>query len=176
MAFSLLRKIILLFLFFVLLALIDSPVLAEVEVLFSPEGTIKGRLLKEVESTTSTLELAIYDITSFDTVQALLKAKQRGVKVRIIADSKQAKMKSSQITYLIHQGIPVKVLGGKEKGSMNHRFAILDGLKVITGSYDWSGALERWNYENILIVTDSEVAASYQREFDRLWREKRVIK
>ena len=176
MAFSLLRKIILLFLFFILLALIDSPVLAEVEVLFSPEGAIKGRLLKEVESTTSTLELAISDMTSFDMVQALLKAKQRGVKVRIIADSKQAKMKSSQITYLIHQGIPVKVLGGKEKGSMNHRFAILDGQKVITGSYDWSRALERWNYENVLILTDSEVVAFYQREFDRLWREKRVIK
>jgi phosphatidylserine/phosphatidylglycerophosphate/cardiolipin synthase-like enzyme len=176
MAFSLLRKIILLFLFFVLLALMDSPVLAEVEVLFSPEGAIKGRLLKEVESTTSTLELAISDMTSFDMVQALLKAKQRGVKVRIIADSKQAKMKSSQITYLIHQGIPVKVLGGKEKGSMNYRFAILDGQKVITGSYDWSGALERWHYENVLILTDSEVVAFYQREFDRLWREKRVIK
>jgi phosphatidylserine/phosphatidylglycerophosphate/cardiolipin synthase-like enzyme len=59
---------------------------------------------------------------------------------------------------------------------MNHRFAILDGQKVITGSYDWSRALERWNYENVLILTDSEVVASYQREFDRLWREKRVIK
>jgi cardiolipin hydrolase len=175
MPFPFFQKIIIIFLFFVTI-LLNSSASAEVEVLFSPEGSIKGRLLKEVESTTSTLELAIHDITSFDIVQALLKAKQRGVKVRIIADSKQAKMRSSQITYLIHQGIPVKVLGGKEKGLMNHRFAILDGQKVITGSYDWSRALERWNYENVLILTDSEVVASYQREFDRLWREKRVIK
>jgi len=101
--------------------------------------------------------------------QALLKAKQRGVKVRIIADSKQVKMKSSKITYLINQGIPVKVLGGKEKGLMNHRFAILDGQRVITGSYDWSEASQRWNYDNILILKESEVVASYQREFDRLW-------
>ncbi len=176
MAFSFSRKIIFLFLFFVSWVLLDLPVLAEVEVLFSPDESIKGRLLKEVESTSSTLELAIHDITSSDMVQALVKAKQRGVKVRIIADSKQAKMKSSQMTYLIHQGISVKVLGGKEKGLMNHRFAILDGRKVATGSYDWSRALEKWNYENVLILTDSEVVASYQREFDRLWREKRVIK
>jgi phosphatidylserine/phosphatidylglycerophosphate/cardiolipin synthase-like enzyme len=107
--------------------------------------------------------------------QALLKAKERGVKVRVIADSKQAKMKSSQITTLIHQGIPVKVLRGKEDGVMNHRFLILDGKKVVTGSFDWSEASEKWNYENIVILTDSGGAASYQREFDRLWREKRVI-
>jgi phosphatidylserine/phosphatidylglycerophosphate/cardiolipin synthase-like enzyme len=59
---------------------------------------------------------------------------------------------------------------------MNHRFAILDGQRVITGSYDWSEASQRWNYDNILILKESEVVASYQREFDRLWREKRVIK
>ena len=175
MAFSPLRKIILLFPFFIWI-LLDSSAFAEVETLFSPEKSIKERLLKEVESTTSTLELAIHDITSFDMAQALLKAKQRGIKVRIIADSKQAKMRPSQITYLIHQGIPVKVLGGKEKGLMNHRFAILDGQRVITGSYNWSGASQRWNYDNILILSDSEVVASYQKEFERLWREKRIIK
>jgi len=108
--------------------------------------------------------------------QALIKAKQRGVRVRVIADSKQANMKTSKITYLIQQGILVKVLGGKEKEVMNHRFAILDGKRVLTGSFDWSEASLKWNYENILILHESEVVATYQKEFDRLWREKRVIK
>jgi phosphatidylserine/phosphatidylglycerophosphate/cardiolipin synthase-like enzyme len=108
--------------------------------------------------------------------QAFLKARERRVKVRIITDSRQAKMKSSQITYLIRQGILVKVLGGKGKGLMNHRFAILDGKKVITGSYDWSRFPESSSYENVLILTDSDVVASYQKEFDRLWREERVVK
>jgi phosphatidylserine/phosphatidylglycerophosphate/cardiolipin synthase-like enzyme len=147
----------------------------ETEAVFSPERSIKEILLKEVESTTSTIDLAVREITFPEMAQALLKAKERGVKVRVIADSKQAKMKSSQITYLIHQGIPVKVLRGKDYGVMNHRFAILDGKKVVTGSFDWSEASEKWNYENIVIIRDSEVVASYQREFERLWREKRVI-
>lgn len=163
-------------LFFSLWILQESLAIAEIETIFSPEGSIKESLLKEVDSTTSTLELAIHEITSFDLAQAIVKAKQRGVKVRIMADSKQAKAKSSRITFLIKQGIPVKVLGGKEKGVMNHRFAILDGKKILTGSFDWSETSEKWNYENVLIIGDSEVVASYQREFDRLWREKRVIK
>ena len=148
---------------------------AETEAIFSPERSIKEILLKEVESTTSTIDLAVREITIPEMVQALLKAKERGVKVRVIADSKQAKMKSSQITTLIHQGIPVKVLRGKDYGVMNHRLAILDSKKVVTGSFDWSEASEKWNYENIVIIRDSEVVASYQREFERLWREKRVI-
>jgi phosphatidylserine/phosphatidylglycerophosphate/cardiolipin synthase-like enzyme len=84
-------------------------------------------------------------------------------------------MRTSKITYLIQEGILVKVLGGKEKGMMNHRFAILDGDRVLTGSFDWSEASLKWNYENILIIHESEAVAAYQKEFDRLWREKRVI-
>jgi phosphatidylserine/phosphatidylglycerophosphate/cardiolipin synthase-like enzyme len=169
------RKVI----FIVLLSLWifqGSSAIAEIEAIFSSEGSIKESILKEVESTTATLELAIHDINLPDMANALLKAKQRGVRVRVIADSKQAKMKSSQITYLIHQGIMVKTLKGKEKGVMNHRFAILDGKRVVTGSYDWTEASGKWNYENIVILTDGETVTFYQKEFDRLWREKRVIK
>ena len=153
-----------------------SPAMAETEAIFSPGESIKESILKEVESTTSTLDLAIHEITSLDMAQALLKAKQRGVKVRLIVDSKQAKAKSSQVTYLIHQGILVKVLGGKERGVMNHRFTILDGKKVMAGSFNWTETSEKWNYENIVILTEGEVVAAYQKEFDKLWREKRVIK
>jgi phosphatidylserine/phosphatidylglycerophosphate/cardiolipin synthase-like enzyme len=153
-----------------------SSATAETEAIFSPKESIKEIILKEVESTTSTLELAIHEITSLDMAQALLRAKQRGVRVRLIVDAKQAKVKSSKVTYLIHQGILVKVLGGKERRVMNHRFTILDGKKVIGGSFNWTETSEKWNYENIVILTEGEVVAAYQREFDRLWREKRVIK
>ena len=165
-----------LFLFlFLLWALQSTPAIAEIEALFSPGGSIKENLQKEMESTASTLDLAIHEMTSLEMAQILVKAKQRGVKVRGIADSKQANIRPSKITYLIQQGILVKVLGGKEKGVMNHRFMILDGKRVLIGSLDWSEATLKWNYENLLIVNESEVVAIYQKEFDRLWREKRVI-
>ena len=149
---------------------------AEIEVVFSPEGEIKEYLLKEIESSTTALDLALYEVTSSDLSQALSRAKQRGVKIRMIVDSKQSKKKDSRVTYLIGQGIPVKVLGGKEKAAMNHRFSILDGKKVMTGSFSWSEVSERWNFENVVSFNDSEAVAAYQREFDRLWREKRVIR
>jgi phosphatidylserine/phosphatidylglycerophosphate/cardiolipin synthase-like enzyme len=163
------------FLFFLIEIFQLSPAFTQIETLFSPEINLKEKLLNEVESATLTLDLAIPEITSLEMAQGLVKARQRGVKVRVIADSKLANMRASKITFLIQQGILVKVLGGKEKGVMTLRFAIIDGKSVLTGSFDWTEALLKWNYENILIIHESETVVSYQKEFDRLWREKRVI-
>lgn len=169
-------KRIFLILLFLLLSLTGSPATAEIEALFSTEVNIREALLKEIETLSETLDLALYEITSADLVQALARAKGRGVKVRVVTDSKQARIKSSRVNLLIKQGISVKTLGGKEKGAMNHRFAILDGKKVITGSYDWSEGSGRGDYESILIIQDNDLADSYRKEFERLWREKRMIK
>lgn len=164
------------FIFLSLGVLWPSLIFAETEVLFSPDQSIQQALLKEIDSAQSTIDLAVREITSQHLTPALLRAKGRGVKVRVIADSKQAKMKSSKITSLIQEGIQVKVLRGKDYGVMNHRFAIFDGRKVVTGSFDWSEASEKWNHENIVIISEGEVTASYQKEFERLWREKRVVR
>jgi phosphatidylserine/phosphatidylglycerophosphate/cardiolipin synthase-like enzyme len=166
--------ILLLIWFLTLLQLSEAG--AEVEVFFSPEGEMKGSILAEIESSRETIDVAIHEITSLDIAQALSKAKQRGVKVRVITDSKQSKVKSSRITSLVTQGVQVKILKGKEKGVMNHRFAIFDGKKVLTGSFNWSEGSENLNYENMVIFNDKEAVGPFQNEFDRLWREKRVIK
>jgi len=152
-----------------------SPIFAETEVLFSPDQSIQEALLKEIESAQSTIDLAVREITSQTLTQALVRAKGRGVRVRVITDSKQAKMKSSKITSLIQEGMSVKVLKGKDRGVMNHRFVIFDGKKAMTGSFDWTEASEKWNDEDILILSETEVVISFQKEFERLWREKRVI-
>jgi len=58
---------------------------------------------------------------------------------------------------------------------MNHLFSILDGKQILKLSFDRSVASLKWNDENVLILNESEALATYQKEFDRFWREKRVI-
>src|SRR4030042_3120503 len=91
------------------------PIFAETEVLFSPEQSIQEALFKEIDSAQSTIDLAVREITPQNLTQALLRAKGRGVRVRVITDSKQAKLKSSKITSLIKEGLLVKVLKGDRK-------------------------------------------------------------
>ncbi|MEM4311114.1 MAG: phospholipase D-like domain-containing protein [Nitrososphaerales archaeon] len=54
---------------------------------------------------------------------------------------------------------------------MHHKVAIIDGMIVITGSYNWSSSAEDVNDENLIILKDREIALSYEKEFQRVWKE-----
>ena len=53
---------------------------------------------------------------------------------------------------------------------LHHKFAILDRTTVILGSHNWTIAANHTNDETLLIVTNPQVAAHYQQEFDRLFK------
>jgi phosphatidylserine/phosphatidylglycerophosphate/cardiolipin synthase-like enzyme len=53
---------------------------------------------------------------------------------------------------------------------LHHKFAVVDGKTVITGSHNWTEAGNRGNDETLLVIENPVVAAHYQREFDRLYQ------
>jgi phosphatidylserine/phosphatidylglycerophosphate/cardiolipin synthase-like enzyme len=52
---------------------------------------------------------------------------------------------------------------------LHHKMAVVDDRIVITGSQNWSDAANRGNDETILVVESPQVAAHFNREFDRLY-------
>ena len=52
---------------------------------------------------------------------------------------------------------------------LHHKFGIVDGQTVITGSHNWTKAANQGNDETLLVIHSPVVAAHYQREFDRLY-------
>ncbi len=67
-------------------------------------------------------------------------------------------------------GVPNLVKGDL----LHHKFGIVDGNRVITGSHNWSNTANRINDETLLIVNSPTVGAHYQREFDRLFDDARL--
>jgi len=51
--------------------------MGEIKTLFSPGVSVTESVQREMESTPSTLEMAIHEITSLDIAQALVKIKQK---------------------------------------------------------------------------------------------------
>jgi phosphatidylserine/phosphatidylglycerophosphate/cardiolipin synthase-like enzyme len=51
---------------------------------------------------------------------------------------------------------------------MHHKFMIVDGELVVTGSYNWSTAAEDRNDENFVVIRDKEVVDRFTQEFNRL--------
>jgi len=141
----------------VLLILGATSALAEPEVYFSPNGGIRNRLLRAINLTKATIDLAIFDFTSGELAGALLAAKERGVAIRIVADARQAQGKHSEIPWLLEKGLKVRLTRGHGQGVMHHKFAIFDGKLGVTGSYNWTDTAERFNHENVVILDDPAV-------------------
>ncbi len=153
-----------------LLVLYAASALAEPEVHFSPNGGIRDRLLRAINHTKATIDLAIFDHTSGNLAGALLAAKERGVTVRIVADARQAQGKHSEIPWLLEKGVKVRLVRGNGRGIMHHKFAIFDGKLLVTGSYNWTDSAEQFNHENVIILEDPAVVQRFQVSFERLYK------
>ena len=152
------------------LALAPRAAPAAPEVYFSPGGGVRDRLLRQINLTKSSIDLAIFDFTSGELAGALLAAHARGVAIRIVADARQARGKHSEVPSLVAGGIPVREVRGRGHGIMHHKFAIFDGRLLVTGSYNWTDSAEARNFENVLFLDDREIVARYARLFERLLR------
>ena len=139
------------------------------EVYFSPNGNVRTNIIKAIDKTTSSIDLAIFDLTSQDIQLALEKAKNRGVKIRIIADSRQAKGKHSVVRTLVDESFNIKITHGVSGGIMHNKFCIFDKKLLFTGSYNWTDNAEKHNYENALFLNSPEIIKEYQKEFDKIW-------
>lgn len=139
------------------------------EVYFSPEGHTQDRIIKAIDASNSSIDLAIYSFTALEIKSAFERAKQRGVKIRIIADRMQAKGSHSVVQTLLDEGFNIKITHGIGRGIMHNKFCIFDKRLLFTGSYNWTLNAEENNYENAIFISDPETIAQYQKEFDRIW-------
>jgi len=130
---------------------------------------LRDRLLRAINLTKASIDLAIFDFTSGELAGALLAAKERGVAIRIVADARQAQGKHSEIPWLLEKGIKARLARGNGRGIMHHKFAIFDGRLLVTGSYNWTDSAERFNRENVIILDDPAVVQRFKVSFERLY-------
>lgn len=143
-----------------------APVIkTDVKTYFALGKDCENHIIKEVNNTNSTLDIAVYSITNKPTTDAVINAYKHGVKVRIITDRAQAKIKSASAPKLRDAGIPV--ITNKKHKIMHHKFAIFDNERVVSGSYNWTGNATKHNAENcdFFNLPDDE----YPTRFRFLW-------
>jgi competence ComEA-like helix-hairpin-helix protein len=57
---------------------------------------------------------------------------------------------------------------------LHHKYGVIDRRTVIMGSHNWSTAANQLNDETLLVLQHPQVAAHYQREFERLYTNSRL--
>ena len=157
----------------VLILLLPGYLSSQPQVLFSPKGGIRDRIIKACNLCKTSIDVAIFDFTSGDLADALVRAKERGIALRVIADPKRGADKNSETPFLQKKGVNLRLLPGKGRGIMHNKFAIFDGKILLTGSYNWTESAEKYNWENVIILDDTAVVKVFRDEFEKMWKKAR---
>jgi phosphatidylserine/phosphatidylglycerophosphate/cardiolipin synthase-like enzyme len=130
-------------------------------------------LIKVINDTTKTLDIAIYSLTKKSIVDAILTAKKRGVQVRIITDKTQStgKSQAEQIKKLRNASIPMRV--NHHSGLMHLKLTLADRSILTTGSFNYSAAASNINDEVFLVINDQKMAVEWTKVFEEMWQDKK---
>tara|TARA_Y100001963_G_scaffold124151_1_gene174726 strand:+ start:5823 stop:6266 length:444 start_codon:yes stop_codon:yes gene_type:complete len=137
---------------------------------FSPNRGTAKIVIGFIDKCNKSIDAAVYAITHDDISDALIRAHNRGVLVRVITDKTQASGKWSDDEKLEEALVPVRKGGYHWRGSMHNKFIIGDESAVGTGSFNWTKNADRKNAENFVIIRLSYVVSDYQEEFNKIWK------
>lgn len=115
------------------------------------------------------LLIAVAWFTNDNIAENLIKLSGKKISIEIIVDDNEINRKASCLKSIITNRIPVKFVKDLSKKSniMHDKFCVIDNKKVLTGSYNWTKNAVN-NDENIIVISNLEVANLYSVEFRRL--------
>jgi phosphatidylserine/phosphatidylglycerophosphate/cardiolipin synthase-like enzyme len=141
------------------------------QVVFSRAGgpPPSALLIKTLDGAKSRIDAAVYAITHPAVVEALIRARERGLPVRLITDAEQTKNPSQAAVMNRLKAAGVRVKVNTHPGLMHLKAAVIDGRTAAFGSYNWTTAADRQNDEVLAVYECQEAARAFEAEFERLW-------
>lgn len=150
----------------------ELPAAGALEVGFSPDGSAQALVLKVIDSARKELRVLAYNVTSVSVARALIRAKKRGVDVRLVVDHRlnveeDRKGKSrAALSALVNAGVDVRTT----QAFLAHhdKVIVADRETVELGSYNFTEAAAKRNSENVLVNwRNPALARAYLAHFER---------
>ncbi|CAB1128444.1 PLD phosphodiesterase domain-containing protein [Candidatus Hydrogenisulfobacillus filiaventi] len=138
---------------------------------FSPEDDTQTVFLDFLRQAQHSLRLAVYSFHLPVAVDILSQQLRAGVNVALVLDHSQAEraLELPEIRQLLATGAEVTVGTSRLHAIMHHKFAVADGMRVLTGS--WNFTLSASREDNFIQVTSNP---EYARLFLDKWQAMRA--
>lgn len=150
---------------------------------------LEAIIITSIERATQTIDVAVQALNLPRVAKALVDSNNRGVRVRLILENQYAQVEGDQIEVnqiealtLLNEGqvlwIDDTADGSKGSGLMHHKFLVIDGQWVLTGSAnltfsgihgDADSAESRGNVNALLKIDSPVLAQQFTSEFDLMW-------
>jgi phospholipase D len=142
---------------------------AAIAVCFAPEEDCAAFAARAIDNAEREILVGAYGLTTGSgIVEALLRAKERGVDVRLIADKTTPCERGSGIETLVAASVPVWI--DRDVRIAHAKTMVIDGAVTLTGSMNWTRGAER-NSEDLNLISSPAVAAAYAAH----WRERLAL-
>lgn len=153
---------------------VDAKALSRAEVLglyFTPPADAAAAVVEVIDQSQSEVLVQAYGFTHNGIAQALIRAHQRGVKVRVLLDQKSETSNRYVIEQMVNNDL-VWRLDGKHAIAHN-KVIVVDSSIVITGSFNFTNSAQTRNAENLLVLKSLELADSYKQNWEQHWAHSR---
>ena len=138
----------------------------ELQACFTPGEDCTAFIVRQIDGAKSELLVQAYGLTSAPIIQALGRAKERGIDVKAILDRIHEQKRYTAATYLKNHDIDVLI--DDAVGIAHNKVMVIDHRNVITGSFNFTRAAHAKNAENVLLITDDPVLAkAYAANWER---------
>jgi len=120
---------------------------------FSPQDG--NEIIEFMDGAEESLDIEVYLFTSYDVRDAVIRANERGVRIRVLMEGEPMNNANDDMYIaLAGEGISVKYYGGER---MHSKFIIRDGREVLVGSHNFSYSALNKNREASVIISGNAV-------------------
>lgn len=137
---------------------------------------IKNILANNISEATMSIEVAVAWFTHRELFKEILSALDRKVSVEILLSDSIINRGEHGLDFslFLNKGGKLK-FANSVKSFMHNKFCVIDEKLLITGSYNWTYAAEKYNSENIVVTDDTNVCNSFHTHFITNWEKEQEI-
>jgi phosphatidylserine/phosphatidylglycerophosphate/cardiolipin synthase-like enzyme len=130
-------------------------------------GGPDGPLADSIDSARLSVDVAAYSLSLNSIRDALLRAHDRGVQVRMVMESDNLDNYDPQ--QLKDAGI--LILGDRREGLMHDKFVVIDNSEVWTGSMNFTDSGTYKDNNNLIRIHSLKIAEDYTKEFEEMFND-----
>jgi phosphatidylserine/phosphatidylglycerophosphate/cardiolipin synthase-like enzyme len=140
-----------------------------IQVAFAAEDKVTPAIFVALSQAQRAIDFMAFSFT-FDDIGGVIETKaQQGIHVRGIFETTGSETRASELRSMYCAGLEMRQDGNPFV--LHHKVFIIDGVTIVTGSFNFSAGARDDNDENLIIITDPDLAAQYMAEFHRRWAE-----
>lgn len=148
----------------------QKPTSCDVEYCFPRYGPKSDKILIDLlNHSKHTVDIAIFNFTDKNILKAILAAKGRGVKIRVITDKIMLLIAIQYMNFRKIKKAGISIKKNSHSGFMHLKMTITDKEIVTVASANFTNSSQTKNDDVFLVFRNDRIAEDFDKQFETMW-------